>query len=129
MKLRATCTYPDGVPPSIEEWPDAYRDVDDANKWLDVMRRLHNCGIEIAQLCDEHGEEDVTTCDDCGWPMCAVEAEASRSGWDANLCEGCMETRREDAECWCPGGQEHGPCGCPACIGGGRTGRGPAHPD
>ena len=99
MNLRATATFPDGVPPAVQEWDDTLTDVDTASRWLDAMARLTpGTTTELVQLCDDHGDEDVTACDDCAEPMCAVEAARSLSGWDAYLCERCREMRSEESE-------------------------------
>lgn len=62
-------------------------------------------------------------CADCGDPLEEADAIKSEGLWDVPLCVDCQLVRKADDEaifdCQCPGGEELGPCHCPACSRGG----------
>lgn len=43
-------------------------------------------------------------------------ANSTLAQFDAVLCDDCAQARLNEDECQCPGGEEIGPCQCPACC-------------
>lgn len=52
-------------------------------------------------------------------PVCEICGDCLTEDWskDYDVCAECDDERNE---CQCPGGEELGPCSCPACSGVGR---------
>ena len=62
-------------------------------------------------------EECCEYCEDCSVATAPAELDRNEDKTDVRCCDDCAEKREESAECQCPGGEELGPCHCPACTG------------
>lgn len=95
MKIRAKITFADGVPASTED----FYTFEIANLWAVVMLGLYpGSTAEISQLCDEHGEEDMSNCSDCAYSVCAEQAARTLLSHDEVVCAACAHARAVDAE-------------------------------
>jgi len=105
--IRCTITYTDGCTSSVE----SFTTPDFAFAFARIVRGQHpTATVELTQHCCEcerdHDAEDMPPeCEDCG--VCLGTEEGPH-------CRACVELR---TECLCPGGEELGPCSCPACTG------------
>lgn len=90
VALRITIEYPDGVPDSVEVWPNAERDIHTTFRWGRMMERLTPGAVmmEPETYCDDHGRWEVAdACERCSEWVCAEEAAACRERIYIMLCE------------------------------------------
>lgn len=124
-------------------------DFEDRNKALRYSEALATSALEVAVveeclLCPAGTEHDVRnwpahcelcsvvgphpTCEQCSVvhdcddlpPKCEQCGVCLGVDWNVDDAAVCEECEAESRECQCPGGEELGPCHCPACAGGGK---------
>jgi len=77
--------------------------------------------VELDEIPPVDERRELLSCEDCKADIEDEQADKTQEEFDAVLCEDCAESRRSEIEdCQCPGGEELGPCSCPACLSGGR---------
>jgi hypothetical protein len=76
-----------------------------------LAESLKLCGTLTCEDCRDY-------CEDCSLPAKADELDTGEDKHGVRCCSDCSDTRDEDDQCQCPGGEQLGPCHCPACRGG-----------
>lgn len=115
MRIRQSIEFADDCPNAVETWPDS-SGLRMAIRWGRAMCTLNPGACDLIEMeCDEHGWEELRSCEDCGEPVCELE------GWDGDdrLCEDCADTREAET---CDGCRGYAVAGCEQCVGVSRYG-------